>query len=199
MANDDLVLYQHKLWSMALAGDNKARNDLFESLMPLVNSVCGRLSRTYGANWREEFMQQAFLAHCRAIDSFKPDLGVDYGSYLCYKVEQAAKQTRRRQHRGFSLRKHVAPTRDIESLVMKSLYGRENMGGMKQVGRLGEVTVEFKELLDKIGNEKLREMIVLRFVEDRSLREIAELWGVSTVWVHKLEKAAISEYNKLLK
>ncbi len=82
---DELVL-------RAKAGDTRAREELIERLLPLVNSM----ARGYGAAGleRADLVQEGCVGILRALHRFDPDRGVPFSAYAALWIRQALQELR---------------------------------------------------------------------------------------------------------
>jgi RNA polymerase sigma factor (sigma-70 family) len=89
-AAEDGVL--EALVSRAQAGDARAREELIEHLLPLVNSIARRY-RTAGLE-RADLIQEGCVGILRALQRFEPERGVPFSLYAASWIRQALQELR---------------------------------------------------------------------------------------------------------
>ena len=190
------------LIAQAQAGDNGAREVLIEKNLGLVHHIVKRFSgRGYDM---EDLFQIGTIGLIKAIDKF--DLSFDFGRDAT--LEEISKETGiAREDIVMAMEANV----EVES-IYKTIY--QSDGNEVQLldkvaagsGQTGCVDEEKEKLLDHMLLNQLldsltdteRELIEMRYFQDKTQTEVAGVMGISQVQVSRLEKKILLRMREQL-
>lgn len=185
----------------ACAGDKAAKDVLIKHNLRLVAHIVKKYAN-YGDN--DELISVGSIGLIKAIDSFKPEKGIQLATYASRCIENEILMTLRvnKKHKNnVSLSDPMGTDRDGNELTLMDMLADdenviENAERDIVLERLAEIT---KLVLD----EREYEIVSLRYGLDGNggltQREVAEKFGISRSYVSRIEKKSLEKIRAHVK
>ena len=201
---------------LAQAGDAAAKNSLLQENSGLIWSVVGRFR---GRGEPEDLYQIGAIGLLKCIEKFDFSYDVKFSTYAVpmilgeikrflrddgtVKVSRSLKELAERlEVEKEELVLALESTKDVESLYA-SVDGNE--GTLQLIDKLTDNT-ENEKVMERLSlmealehlDAKQRQIIILRYFQDRTQADVARCIGISQVQVSRIEKRVLSELRKHL-
>ena len=201
---------------LAQAGDAAAKDNLLQENSGLIWSVVGRFR---GRGEPEDLYQIGAIGLLKCIEKFDFSYDVKFSTYAVpmilgeikrflrddgtVKVSRSLKELAERlEVEKEELVLALESTKDVESLYA-SVDGNE--GTLQLIDKLADNT-ESEKMMERLSlmealehlDAKQRQIIILRYFQDRTQADVARYIGISQVQVSRIEKRVLSELRKHL-
>lgn len=197
------LLYDVHDESLATAIRDNARTRIVEAFQPLVYSV----AKKYGANPQRDsfldYIQNGNIGLLRAIRRFDPTRGVAFITYATLLI----------RYEILNIDQRTAPKSindsDIVSLSILSTYKMVDwLRARNQLEKLYtdieiseniEDIIFIKNILNRVLAPRERDIIIQRYVYDKSIREIAKKYNYSLANINKITQIALKKIRENMK
>ena len=201
---------------LAQAGDAAAKDNLLQENSGLIWSVVGRFR---GRGEPEDLYQIGAIGLLKCIEKFDFSYDVKFSTYAVpmilgeikrflrddgtVKVSRSLKELAERlEVEKEELVLALESTKDVESLYA-SVDGNE--GTLQLIDKLTDNT-ENEKVMERLSlmealehlDAKQRQIIILRYFQDRTQADVARCIGISQVQVSRIEKRVLSELRRHL-
>lgn len=185
---------EKNLFERKKSGDESARCKLIEHNMRLISHIIRKYYSSY--QYPDELLSIGSLGLIKAVDSFKSELGTKFATYGAKCIQNEILMYFRAQKKGgneVSLNDTIDIDRDGNPLTYLDVISAPET--INEEIDMKDHTDKIKALIDKILDDRERQIIVLRYglsgYEPRTQREVAKYLGISRSYVSRIEKKAL--------
>ena len=178
-----------KLLARVRSGDEQACAELLEPYRPLLYHLARRLRLPGVPMPEEELVQAGYVGLMRAARRFDADRGV---RFITYAAAWALGEMRAALRNAFD-----APEMRAVSMDALSPEGGRTLGDMLPGDGISEEAVELRLAIARLDAQQ-RQVIAMRYFEDRTQAEAARLMGSSQAQISRVERRALDRLRALL-
>lgn len=178
-----------KLLARVRSGDAQACAELLEPYRPLLHHLARRLRLPGVPMPEEELVQAGYVGLMRAARRFDADRGV---RFITYAAAWALGEMRAALRAAFE-----APEMRAVSMDALSPEGGRALGDMLPGDGISEEAVELRLAIARLDAQQ-RQVIAMRYFEDRTQAEAARLMGSSQAQISRVERRALDRLRALL-
>ena len=178
-----------ELLARVRSGDARAYGELLRPYHALLHHLARRLRLPGVSMPEEELVQAGYVGLMRAALRFDPDRGV---RFISYAVSWALGEMRAALRAAFE-----APQMRAVSMDAVSPEGDRTLGELLPDDGVSEEAIELRLALARLDAQQ-RQVIALRYFEDRTQAEAARLLGSSQAQVSRVERRALDCLRELL-
>ena len=178
-----------KLLARVRSGDAQACAELLEPYHPLLHHLARRLRLPGVPMPEEELVQAGYVGLMRAARRFDADRGV---RFITYAAAWALGEMRAALRAAFE-----APEMRAVSMDVLSPEGGRTLGDMLPGDGISEEAVELRLAISRLDAQQ-RQVIAMRYFEDRTQAEAARRMGSSQAQVSRVERRALDCLRALL-
>lgn len=177
------------LLSRVRSGDAQAYGKLLEPYRPLLHHLARRLRLPGVPVAEEELVQAGYIGLMRAAQRFDSERGV---RFITYAAAWALGEMRAALRAAFE-----APEMKAVSMDAASPDGGRALRDILPGDGISEEAVELRLALSRLDAQQ-RQVIAMRYFEDRTQAEAARLMGSSQAQVSRVERRALDRLRALL-